>query len=139
MKSLKIALVFLAFTLFIAACAKTETLPTSSNSANLADNHNLIEQTAAVNKEFDAAKNIYDKKCVKCHLETGEGGKIQIETVELKVPNFTDPRNQDDDDTDYIEKVERGASGKMPAFKGKLTDVEIKAVVGYIRHQFQSK
>ena len=141
MKLFKLAIVFAATALFVTACAGTGT--SDSNLTNpVAVNTTTINPTTAAspgNAEFAHAKVIYDQKCVKCHLETGEGGKIQIDTVSLKVPNFRDPRNQDDDDADYIDKVEHGAAGKMPAFKGKLTDAEIKSVVGYIRHEFQGK
>ncbi|MEP6924728.1 MAG: cytochrome c [Pyrinomonadaceae bacterium] len=140
MKLLKLVLIFGATFLFIASCTKTDAPNgNSTNSAASAANTDPAVQTSPVIDKFAAAKNIYDKKCIKCHQETGEGGKIQIDTVALKVPNFRDPRNQDDDDADYIERVEKGASGKMPAFKGKLTDDEIKSVVGYIRHEFQGK
>lgn len=141
MQLFKLALIIAAANFFIVACAKTD-LPLEASSANSNVNsakNDSTAQTIMIDNEFADAKNTYDKKCLKCHLATGEGGKIQIDTVALNVPNFKDPRNQDDDDTDYIEKVERGASGKMPAFKGKLTDLEIKSVVGYIRREFQNK
>ncbi len=140
MKLFKLAIVCAASTLFITACAKTEAPNVSST--NSAANTAAVSPTVAaspVDTQFAAAKTIYDQKCVKCHQATGEGGKIQIDTASLKVPNFRDPRNQDDDDADYIDRVEHGASGKMPAFKNKLTDDEIKSVVGYIRHEFQGK
>ena len=140
MKSFKFAVVLTATILFVTACAKTEAPNTQVNSS-VANTASVSPPAAAspVNDQFAAAKAIYDQKCVKCHLQSGEGGKVQIDTVTLKVPNFRDPRNQDDDDADYIDRVEHGASGKMPAFKNKLTDEEIKSVVGYIRHEFQGK
>lgn len=142
MELFKFMVIFAATILFITSCAKTETPGGNSSAANPAANNINVSptaQTAPVNTEFADAKVIYDQKCIKCHLESGEGGQVKIDTVTLKVPNFRDPRNQDDDDADYIERVEKGASGKMPAFKNKLTDVEIKSVVGYIRHEFQGK
>lgn len=140
MKPFQLALIFCATVLFITSCIKADA-PNSNptNSTVSTETTDPIARTSPVIDKFAAAKDIYDKKCIKCHQETGEGGKIQIDTVALKVPNFRDPRNQDDDDADYIERVERGASGKMPAFKGKLTDDEIKSVVGYIRHEFQGQ
>lgn len=140
MNLFKLTIIFATTTLFITACTSS-TAPNSSlnNPAANTENVGSTVQTAPVNAEFAAAKVIYEQKCIKCHLESGEGGKLQIDTVTLKVPNFRDPRNQDDDDTDYVDKVEHGAAGKMPAFKNKLTDDEIKSVVGYIRHEFQNK
>ena len=140
MKLFKIGIVLAAATLLITACAKTDVV--NGNLINSAANTASVSPTVAsspAEAPFAAAKAIYGQKCVKCHQPSGEGGKIQIDTVSLKVPNFRDPRNQDDDDADYIDKVEHGASGKMPAFKNKLTDDEIKSVVGYIRHEFQGK
>ena len=140
MKLFKLAIVCTVSILFAIACAKTE-VPSNilNNSPSNTATVNSTATAAPVDAQFAAAKTIYDQKCVKCHQATGEGGKIQIDTASLKVPNFRDPRNQDDDDSDYIDKVEHGASGKMPAFKNKLTDDEIKSVVGYIRHEFQGK
>ena len=141
MKLFKLMIILAAIILFVTSCANTVT-PNNSNVVNPTVNTVNVAssvQTSPADAEFAAAKIIYDQKCVKCHLESGEGGQVKIDTVTLKVPNFRDPRPQDDDDADYIEKVEKGASGKMPAFKNKLTDTEIKSVVGYIRHEFQGK
>ena len=42
-------------------------------------------------------------------------------------------------EAEFIEQVRNGEEDKMPAFKDKLTEEEIAAVVKYVREEIQSK
>lgn len=68
-------------------------------------------------------------KCSGCHGEDGKG--------KLKgTPDFTSQIWQDKkSNDDLIEAIIEGEDGgkKMPAFRSKLTDEQIKALVGYVR------
>ena len=132
MKFCKLAIVLAA--LIVAACANSNTANNPPSAPIKAvQNQTNIEKV----DELAASREIYSQKCVRCHQENGAGGKIQIEDVELRVPNLRD--GEDETDADYTRRIERGATGKMPAFKGKLTDEEIKNLVRYIRRDFQGK
>jgi cbb3-type cytochrome c oxidase subunit III len=67
-------------------------------------------------------KNIFEKKCASCHTlkDAGATGTIGPNLDQLK-PSFAVAQNQ----------VIHGG-GAMPAFKGVLTDAQIKAVAKYV-------
>jgi mono/diheme cytochrome c family protein len=50
----------------------------------------------------------------------------------MKVLSFKDPAMVKASDAQFISSTANG-KGKMPAYKGKLTDAQIKDVVSYIR------
>jgi cytochrome c6 len=73
---------------------------------------------------------IFGEKCAGCH---GTDGKAQTETgMKLKAADLTSAKVQGKTDADLSAIVTNG-KGKMPAFKGKLSDAEIQAVVANIR------
>jgi cytochrome c6 len=65
-----------------------------------------------------------------CHGADGLGatpaGKM------MKAASFKDPALVKASDTELIGAVTHGKN-KMPAYQGKLTDAQIKAVVAYVR------
>jgi len=72
-------------------------------------------------------------KCAACH---GKDGKGQTEMGQkLKVPDFSDAAFQAKfSDADALKQISDGnAEKKMPAFKDKLSEDEIKEVVAYVR------
>ena len=72
---------------------------------------------------------IYKKHCVMCHGADGKGFKV------LKTPDMTSPEWQASvKDEDIATVTKNGKKGTtMPAFGDKLTDDEIKALIGQIR------
>lgn len=73
---------------------------------------------------------IYKSKCAMCHgadgLGTTPAGKM------MKAASFKDPAVVKASDSTLVAAVTQGKN-KMPAYQGKLTDAEIKAVIGYVR------
>lgn len=73
---------------------------------------------------------VYKAKCASCHGASGAGdtgiGKS------LKLRDFSTPDVQKQTDADLTTVVSKG-KGKMPAYEGKLSADEIKAVVAQIR------
>jgi len=59
----------------------------------------------------------FTAKCKMCHGAAGE-------------KNFTDVASKSEAD---LVKITTDGKGKMPAYKGKLSDDDIKAVVAYIK------
>ena len=143
MKFLKIAFVASAFALFIAACAET-----AKNSLNTANNAivvtnskvNAIAQPTTAIDELASAREIFVTSCSNCHKEDGTGGKVEIEGKTINADNLTTDKMKKMADAKYISYIENGVPDEgMPAFKGKLTDQQIKDVVNYIRKEIQAK
>jgi mono/diheme cytochrome c family protein len=72
----------------------------------------------------------YKAKCQMCHGADGLGATPAGKS--MKAIPFNDPQIVHKSDAELIEATTNG-KGKMPAYKGKLTDAEIKEVIGYIR------
>ncbi|MBI1909486.1 MAG: cytochrome c [Deltaproteobacteria bacterium] len=62
------------------------------------------------------------QKCKGCHGAEGKGNAA------MKVAPFDTSKSEAD-----LTKVIHGGKGKMPSYKGKLTDQEVGDVVKYIR------
>jgi mono/diheme cytochrome c family protein len=73
---------------------------------------------------------LYKAKCAMCHGPDGTG---QTPTGKaMKVRDFTSADVQKQTDAE-LTKIVTDGKGKMPVYKGKLTDEEIKALVAFIR------
>ena len=77
----------------------------------------------------------YKAKCQMCHGADGLGATPAGKS--MKAIPFTDPQITSKSDADLIAATTNG-KGKMPAYKGKLSDPEIKATIDYI-HTLQKK
>ena len=142
MRIIKLALVFAALTLFIIACSQPPTTGTNTKpAANTVSNAAApqAEITPATTDDLASARKIYSEQCVKCHKEDGLGGAQTLDDgTRIKAPNFTSARMRKDKDADWIETINNGAKEEgMPAYKGKLSDDEIKDLVKYIHREFQ--
>lgn len=73
----------------------------------------------------DAAADVYKSKCAMCH---GTDGKKMAGTKEFSSPDY-----QKMSDADLAAAISNGKPPKMPAFKGKLTDDQIKDLAKYVR------
>jgi cytochrome c6 len=72
----------------------------------------------------------YRMKCAMCH---GADGLATTPTAKnFKVVSFKDPEMVKASDAEFIASTADG-KGKMPAYKGKLTDAQIKDVIMFIR------
>lgn len=141
MRFLKFSLVLLTISIFVIACTNTEnTKTTPANNANKVTNAETTPQPTATQDEMASAKKIYTEKCARCHKDDGTGGKTEIEGTKINAENLTSDKMKKEPDSEYIEAIEKGfPDDGMPAFKGKLTEQEIKDVVAYIRKDLQGK
>jgi mono/diheme cytochrome c family protein len=73
----------------------------------------------------ESAADIYKAKCAMCH--GADGSKSMMGSKPL---SGADVQNMSDAD---LTAVITNGKGKMPAYKGKLTDAEISDMVKYIR------
>jgi len=78
-----------------------------------------------------AASETYQTFCAVCH---GDDGKAQTEKGKEKgARDFTSKKWQKSVDDDRLQaSIEKG-KGKMPSFKGKVADDDIKALVKEVR------
>lgn len=72
----------------------------------------------------------YKAKCQMCHGATGAGDTPAGKS--MKVKSFKDPEVAKVTDAAMI-NITKNGQGKMPAYKDKLSDPQIKEVVAYIR------
>jgi len=73
----------------------------------------------------DDAAATYKAKCAMCHGPDGKGGKMGTR-------DFASAEVKAETDAQLTDIITKG-KGKMPAYGGKLTDADIKALVGQVR------
>jgi mono/diheme cytochrome c family protein len=78
----------------------------------------------------DDAPALYTTKCAACHAADGSGDTAAGKA--MMVPDLRAAEVQKMSDADLIDATTNG-KGKMPAYKGKVTDAQIKQLVAYIR------
>ncbi len=143
MKFLKIGFVAAAFALFAIACSQTTVINKDAPAVNVNDVSNAQAEVtpAAPTDDLASAGKIYKETCIGCHKADGAGGvTILDDGKKVKAPNFSSDRMKKEDDADWIETIENGAKEDgMPAFKGRLSDEEIRNLVKFIRKEFQQK
>jgi mono/diheme cytochrome c family protein len=73
---------------------------------------------------------IYKAKCASCHGADGTGQTAMGKSMKLRDLGSAEVQKQSDAD---LYKVTADGKGKMPAYKAKLSDAEIKALVAHMR------
>ena len=80
---------------------------------------------------------LFKAKCAACHGPDGSGGTPTGKA--MGTPDLRSDDVQKQTDAQLIESTTNGKGKKMPAYKGKLTDDQIKQLVGYIRELGKKK
>jgi cytochrome c6 len=84
----------------------------------------------------DTAGSLYKTKCALCHAPDGSGsGPVG---TQLNVPNLRLRQAQAQTNNQWTQITEDG-KGKMPAYKGRLSDDQIRQLVAYIRELTKTK
>jgi len=91
---------------------------------------------AAPLRAQDAAA-LYKSKCAACHGPDGTGNVPTGKA--LGVTDLTSGDVQKQTDAQLTDSIANGKGKKMPAYKGKITDDQIKGLVGYIRELGKKK
>jgi mono/diheme cytochrome c family protein len=73
-------------------------------------------------KLIKAGKELYTKKCLMCHAANGKGTTDAPKLAGIK-----------DSDVRITKMIKNGKPGQMPAFAGKVTASDIKALIAYLR------
>jgi mono/diheme cytochrome c family protein len=85
----------------------------------------------------DDAASLFKAKCAACHAADGSGNTPTGKA--MATPDLRSPDVQKQTDAQLIDATTNGKGKKMPAYKGKLTDDQIKQLVGYIRELAKTK
>ncbi|HEY1678581.1 MAG TPA: cytochrome c [Candidatus Sulfotelmatobacter sp.] len=85
---------------------------------------------------FADAAATYKAKCALCHGADGKGDTPAGK--KMGAQDFASPEIQKASDADLIAATTKGKN-KMPAYGGKLSDADIKELVGYIRQFAKGK
>jgi cytochrome c6 len=72
----------------------------------------------------------YKAKCAMCHAADGTGNTPAGKS--MKAVSFSDPSVKMLSDA-QLEAITKDGKGKMPAYKGKLTDAQIHDLIAYVR------
>jgi cytochrome c6 len=72
----------------------------------------------------------YKAKCAMCHGPDGAGQTAMGKNMKLR--DLGSAEVQKATDAEWTKLITDG-KGKMPAYKGKLSDAEIKAVIAFMR------
>ena len=94
--------------------------------------------TKAVPDELASARLNFQKHCVECHGEKGEGGLVTHEGRKFKVPTLKSGHALDHSDDKLAKQIKEG-DDDMPAFEDKLSAQEITDLVRFVRKEFQGK
>ena len=80
---------------------------------------------------------LYKAKCSVCHSDDGSGSGATGKQLGAKDLRSDDVQKQTD--AQLNDSISKGMGKKMPAYKGKLTDDQIKGLVAYIRELAKKK
>lgn len=120
---------FCSAALFIASCSQA----TNNVNTNRAATAATPPPTPVVSRAPDG-KDLYQLNCMICHKDSGKGGKVSIEGKSINAEDLTTENMKKVTDEKLVGYVTNGIEDEgMPAFKDKMTQEEIRAVVAHIR------
>jgi cytochrome c6 len=79
----------------------------------------------------DDSASLFKSKCAMCHAANGSGDSVMGKKMGAK--DLRSAEIQKKSDAELTKLIADGVPPKMPAYKAKLSDAEIKGLVGYIR------
>ena len=140
MRFLKFCIVCL-FAAAVLACANTSEPNTAANNsarANTQSSPAAASQTTPARAEIADGRRLYTDNCAGCHKENGTGGKKMIDGKEIDAENLTTDKIKKFSDDKIAGYIKNGVEDEgMPAFRDKLDDKQIAAIVAYIRSDLQ--
>ena len=117
------------------ACSQTTPVTTNQTAPTVAVSP--APQSTAPTDEFAVARATFQKNCVGCHGEDGQGGRKTIDGKTIKVPSFHEGHALKHSDADFVKQIMNG-DDEMPAFKDKLSPEEVNELVRFIRKVVQA-
>jgi len=123
------------------ACASTTSNVSNNTGANVTRASNATVPPplpSATIDELASGRDVYATNCAKCHKESGTGGEVVIDGKKLDPDDLTTAKVKGFPDEKMIRIIMNGAEDDgMPAFKGKLSEGELRDVVKFIRVELQ--
>ena len=140
MKLFKLAFVSFAVLSFVVACSNSPSSPTVDQRPNPTATPAAEASTPATTPdELADARATYKDSCARCHKDDGAGGTFEEQGLKpLKVPSLRSDHAVKRTDAQIAKQIQNGGDG-MPAFKTKLDQQKIDALVRLIRHDFQGQ
>lgn len=141
MRSVKIALIFCAFALFIIACDTNKTASTPTPAATPASTNATPARPRLPPTPVDElaeARATYSQTCARCHKEDGTGGPYEVEGAKRKAPSLREGHATKHTDEQLARKITNGGDG-MPSFGKRLAPERINALVHFVRVEFQGQ
>lgn len=129
-------LVALSIALFGFACGSGAGTNTATNQQNVpagtATPAPTPEDTLAIGRK------LFKQNCATCHKEDGTGGKVTIEGKTINPDDLTSDKIKKFDDDKITGYIYNGVEDEgMPAFKGKLSEAQIREIVRFVRVDLQ--
>jgi mono/diheme cytochrome c family protein len=96
-------------------------------------------QRASAASDARAGRQIHVRNCQRCHGPQGKGDGPAGKLLKTKPADWTNKQKMSGLSDDYLFKITSGGGGSvgkstlMPAFKGKLSDAQIRDVIAFIR------
>jgi mono/diheme cytochrome c family protein len=143
MQTVKLLFVAAALAACALACGGSSNEPISA--ANARPTATVTQAPAANNANPAAtpdplatARADYSQSCARCHKQDGTGGTAELEDGKtVKVANLREHGRKDTDA--QLAKIIRDGHKGMPAFKNRLDDQRIEALVRLIRVEFHDR
>jgi mono/diheme cytochrome c family protein len=133
-------LLFLVFTAaFAFACAATA--PNNSSVSKTAEPPAAPSNNAsALPAEIADGAKLYKDNCAACHKEDGSGGKMVVEGRKINPDNLATAKMKGFSDEKLARNINEGVEDEgMPAFKDKLKEAEVAAIIKHIRTDLQKQ
>lgn len=134
---LKGAILASAVALAAACGASNETAANANKTVNTIDPAKMTVKTPTPEATIDVAamgSKVYEENCVQCHKPDGSGGDVTVDGKELDAASLISEHMTKHDDAKIIEHISEGVPDDgMPAFKDKLSEAQLRAVVAHIR------
>jgi mono/diheme cytochrome c family protein len=132
-KFIKIAMIAVAV-MFAFACTQTGPQTNSQTPNNAQKAVAATPVPKATIDELAMGANVYEANCVACHKPDGSGGNVVIYGKTLDAASFLSEHMIKHDEAKLIKHIMEGdEEDGMPAFKDKLSEGELRAVVLHIR------
>ena len=91
----------------------------------------IVFGAAETNEAAADAATIYNRQCVSCHGRDGRGRTRKGRQTRAR--DVTDAAWQDDVSDERLFNSINNGRGKMPAFRKKISENDIDALVAYVR------
>ena len=120
------------------AAAACGTAPTNTSTSNATTPKPAAATASTPVDELAGGRESYKQNCAICHKEDGTGGKMTIEGKTINPDDLTSDKIRKFTDEKIAGYIMNGVvDDGMPAFKDKLSEAQIRAIVSYVRRGIQ--